>query len=461
VARDPEAIPTGKARRATKTTAALAPSTVRFFGSLATNVARSPESAHDLLERRHEEIADHALQVLSSLRGGAMKIGQMASFVDVDFLPPEYRAIYQDKLAELRDAAPPMSWTRVRRVLASEWEEPLESLFEDFEHEAAAAASIGQVHRAVLPGGRRVAVKVQYPEIADALASDVEVAAIGVRLARALAPGLDPRAVMHELRERILEELDYELEAQHQRAFARAHREHPFVHVPEVHTALCRRRVLVSDWVQGRRFEEILALPQAQRNRVGEIIDRFFFGSMYRVGRFNTDPHPGNYLLREDGRMAFLDFGSTKVVDPAWLRAGDRTIAALIDGDPARFRDEVERMGYLHRPDDIDAELLLAQARATGDWYLHDGVRTIDPDYVARVSARLLDLSPRIMRQVRAMRVPPEEVWFRRLQVGVFAVLGHLRATANWHRIMREYVLGEEPATELGRADWAFWSRRS
>jgi len=460
VARDPQAIPTGKARRATKTTAALAPSTVRFFGTLATNVARSPESAQQILERRHEEIADHALEVLGTLRGGAMKLGQLASFVDVDILPPEYRAIYQRKLAELRDAAPPMSWKKVRRVLEAEWEEPVESLFEAFEPEAAAAASIGQVHRAVLPGGRRVAVKVQYPEVADALASDVEVAAIGVHLARALAPGLDPRAVMHELRERILEELDYELEAQHQRAFARAYRDHPFAFVPAVHTALCRRRVLVSDWVEGRRFEEILALPQAERDRVGEIIDRFFFGSMYRCSRFNTDPHPGNYLLAEDGRMAFLDFGSTKVVDPAWLAAGDRTMAALIDGDAARFRDEVGHLGYLHRPDHIDADLLLAQAQATGEWFLHDEVRTIDSDYVGRVSARLLDLSPQIVRQARAMKVPPEEVWFRRLQVGVFAVLGHLRATANWHRIMRQYIFEEEPSTELGRLDWAFWADR-
>src|SRR5205085_7470182 len=124
-----------------------------------------------------------------------------------------------------------------------------------------------------------------------------------------IAPGLDPRLVARELRERVLEELDFELEAQNQRTFARAYRRHPFVYVPEVVTALSRRRVLVTEWVDGMRFEEILRLDQGQRDRVGEILVRFFYGSMQRIGRFNTDPHPGNYLLCDDGRIAFLDFG--------------------------------------------------------------------------------------------------------------------------------------------------------
>ena len=163
-----------------------------------------------------------------------MKIGQMASFIDVDFIPPEYRATYQEKLAALRDSAPPMSWKQVRSVLEGEWGQAPESVLEDLDHDASAAASIGQVHRGRLPDGRPVAVKVQYPEIADALEADLGTAAIIARLGTAIAPGVDPKLIMDEIRERILEELDYELEAQNQRAFARAYRGHPFAHVPDV-----------------------------------------------------------------------------------------------------------------------------------------------------------------------------------------------------------------------------------
>ena len=401
------------------------------------------------------------VEVLGSLRGGAMKIGQLASFVDVEFLPPEYRTIYQEKLAALRDAAPAMSWTKVRGVLDSEWEEPVESLFEDFDHEATAAASIGQIHRATLPGGRRVAVKVQYPEIADALAADLDLAAIGVQLARALAPGLDPRAIVAEVRERILEELDYELEAQQQRFFARAYRGHPFIHVPEVMTALSRRRVMVSDWVDGQSFDQILRLDQPARDRVGEIIDRFAFGSMHRLGRFNTDAHPGNYLLCADGRMAFLDFGSTKTIDPSWLEDSYQLLRSVLDGDPKRFMDEVARNGYFRRADRVDAEWLLNEVLVTGEWFLADREVTIEPDYVARMLARAVEVSPRALRVAREVQtIPPDDIWFRRVQLGVFAVLGRLHATGNWHRIMREYVFDDEPSTELGKRDHEFWSRR-
>jgi predicted unusual protein kinase regulating ubiquinone biosynthesis (AarF/ABC1/UbiB family) len=457
--RDHDDIPTGKVARATSTTSALGPSGAKLAGTLLRNFARSPERAREVLEARHMEIADQAAQVLGNLRGGAMKIGQLASFVDVEFLPPEYREIYQEKLAGLRDAAPAMSWEKVKRVLESEWDEPVEELFSEVEHEALAAASIGQVHRGVLADGRRVAVKVQYPEIADALEADLDLASVLVSLGKIIAPGLDPRLVAGELRERVLEELDFELEAQNQRTFARAYRDHPFICVPPVVTSLCRRRVLVTEWVDGKRFEEILQLDQAQRDRVGEIIVRFFFGSMQRLGRFNTDPHPGNYLLGDDGRMAFLDFGNVAEV-------GDREVTrmaldAAMDADADSFTKAADQLGYVRDLGTIDRELLLAQALALGDWYVQDRELTVDPDYVAAIIASLID--PRAMegslRLVRQLRVPREEIWMRRVEVSVLAVLGQLRATRNWHRIMLE-TLGGEPSTELGRADAEFWERR-
>src|SRR5262249_53875015 len=259
------------------------------------------------------------------------------------------REIYQEKLAGLRDAAPAMEWEKVKVVLEDEWDEPIEDLFSEFEHEALGAASIGQVHRAVLMDGRRVAVKVQYPEIADALESDMALVSVLVSLGKVIAPGLDPRIVAAELRERVLEELDFELEGQNQRTFARAYRGHPFIYVPEVVTRLSRRRVLVTDWVDGINFEEVLKLGQSERDRIGEIIVRFFYGSMERLGRFNTDPHPGNYLWLDDGRMAFLDFGNTATVgDRKLLRTA---LDAVMSDDADAFATAVDKLGYVRDMD--------------------------------------------------------------------------------------------------------------
>ncbi|MGB0094684.1 MAG: AarF/ABC1/UbiB kinase family protein [Solirubrobacteraceae bacterium] len=462
MARERDEIPTGKVSRATSTGAALGPSSAKLAGSLIANLARSPERAREILEERHVEVADQAMAVLGTLRGGAMKIGQLASFVDVDFLPPEFRAIYQERLGQLRDNAPTMSWEKVRGVLEREWEQPVESLLAEIEPDAVAAASIGQVHRGVLVDGRRVAIKVQYPEVADALVADLDMASVVIRLGKALAPGLDPELVAAELRERVLEELDFELEAQQQRTFARAYRGHPFIHVPQVVTALSRRRVLVSEWVEGLRFKDILRLDQDQRDRVGEIVVRFFLGSGVRVGRFNTDPHPGNYLLLQDGRMAFLDFGNTAEVSDDGLALVRRALVAAIDGDQERFTATAVELGYVRNRAKIDRGLLLGQALVVGDWYLRDRELRIDPEYVAAIVEKLID--PRAMegalRLVRQMKVPPEEIWLRRVETSVLAVLGQLHARRNWHRIMRELQLGEEPVTELGEQEAEFWRTR-
>jgi predicted unusual protein kinase regulating ubiquinone biosynthesis (AarF/ABC1/UbiB family) len=462
VARDRDEIPTGKVRRATSTTAALGPSGAKLAGSMITSMARSPERAREVLEQRHIEVADQAVAVLGNLRGGAMKIGQLASFVDVEFLPPEYRTIYQERLAGLRDAAPAMGWDKVRRVIESELEQPVDEVFASISHEALAAASIGQVHQGVLLDGRRVAVKVQYPEIADALAADLDVASVLIRLGKALAPGLDPQVIAGELRERVLEELDFELEAQQQRTFARAYRGHPFIYVPEVVTSLSRRRMMVCEWVDGIRFEDVLALDQSERDRVGEILVRFFFGSTQRLGRFNTDPHPGNYMLMEDGRMAFLDFGNTAAVTGQWIELSRHVLQAAMDGDLDDFTKVMDGLGYVRRLDRIDRELLFTQAVEIMDWYLYDRELQIDPDYVGGIVAKLID--PRALegsfRLARQVKVPPEEIWLRRMETSVLAVLGQLRANRNWHRILLELDFGAEPATELGRLEAAHWGRR-
>src|SRR5262245_30943765 len=207
-------IPRSRIGRSARLGTALGSQATRYAGTAAANVVRSDERAQEHLETRHLETALKMASVLGEMKGAAMKIGQMASFIDVDFLPPEYREIYQERLSKLRTHAPAMPWDKVEQVLEDEYEQSPELVFGSIEPEAFEAASIGQVNQASLRDGTPVAVKVQYPGVADALESDVANAGILVRLARVLAPGLDAKAVASELRERVLEGLDERLEAQ-------------------------------------------------------------------------------------------------------------------------------------------------------------------------------------------------------------------------------------------------------
>ena len=455
-----ERIPTGRLKRAAKTTGALAPGSLKLATSLATSAARNPDKAAEILARRHEDLADEVVDVLASLRGGAMKIGQMASFIDVDFIPPEFRDTYQDKLAALRDSAPPMTWKQVRSVLEHEWGESPESLFEEFDHDAAAAASIGQVHKAVMPDGRTVAVKVQYPEIADALEADLGTASIIARLGKAIAPGVDPNVIMAEIRERIMEELDYELEAQNQRAFARAYRGHPFAHVPDVVTSLSARRVVVSDWVDGRPFGDILELPDEERQRIGEAIYRFFYGSLHWLGRFNVDPHPGNYMLMDDGRMAFYDFGSVKDMDAERLRIGVRLMMAATEPDNDAIVEVLRELGYIRDKASPDIGLLAAQVRVPSEWVLTDREFTLDRRYVGEVMAKQSQVSSATFKLARTIAMPADDLMLNRMGIGVVSVLGQLGVTRNWHRMAREMWFGDPPQTEMGSAEHEFFEAR-
>src|SRR4051794_26655465 len=406
------------------------------------------------------DVAEQMVDTLGRMKGAAMKIGQLASFIDTEFLPPEYRELYQDKLATLRSTAPPMPWKKVRDVLEEEWEEPPEDLFEDFDEDAAAAASIGQVHRATLPDGRRVAVKIQYPGVAKALRADMQNAGMIMRLAKALAPGLDAKAAAEELKERVLEELDYEYEAQNQRTFARAYRDHPFIYVPDVVTRLSRSRVLVSEWVDGVGFEEVKALPQAERDRFGEIVYRFCFGSIYHLGHFNADAHPGNYVWMEDGRVAFLDFGMTKQLDEEQIKLEIAAVEAVLDDEPESLRTALADLGFLSKPKRVEAERLMEHVKAVGGWYLEDREVTIDSEYVMSVMTAISDPRSEFYALMRRENLPANELMGRRMEFGVLAVLGQLGATRNWLRIGSEWWFASDPATELGREEWEFFESR-
>src|SRR2546423_6918341 len=391
-----EGIPGGRVQRTAKVGQVLGSAGARYAGTRARNVVRSPDAAAAELDKRHLEAAERMVDALGQLKGAAMKIGQLASFIDTDFLPPEYRELYQEKLSQLRSEAPSMPWKQVREVLEEEWDEPVEELFEDFEEEAAAAASIGQVHRATLPDGRRVAVKIQYPGVAKALRADMQNAGMIMRMAKAIAPGLDAKAAAAELKERVLEELDYEYEAQNQRTFARAYRGHPFIYVPDVITRLSRTRVLVSEWVDGMGFEDVRALPQEEKDRFGEIVFRFCFGSIYHLQHFNADAHPGNYLLLDDGRVAFLDFGMTKQLDKEQIELEITAIEAVLDDSSDRLRTALGELGFVRNPKRVDAERLMEHVKTVGGWYMEDTELTIDSELVMRAIAAVTHPRPAI-----------------------------------------------------------------
>jgi predicted unusual protein kinase regulating ubiquinone biosynthesis (AarF/ABC1/UbiB family) len=316
------------------------------------------------------------------------------------------------------------------------------------------------VHCGRLHDDRRVAVKIQYPGIDAAIRADLSNAGMILRLAKALAPGLDSKAVAEELRERVLEELDYEHEAQNQRSFSRAYRGHPFIYVPDVITRLSRSRVLVTEYVRGMGFDDVKQLDQEERNRFAEIVFRFYLGSIYQLNHFNADAHPGNYVLLDDGRVAFLDFGMTKRVDPEQISLEEEVVKARLDNDPERLREKLHELGFLRNPKRIDAEQLMAHVDAVGGWYLRDGELEITPEYVMSVISAISDPRSDFYALMRRENVPANELMGRRMEVGVLAVLGQLRAKRNWHRIAREWWFGDEPQTELGRAEHDFWARR-
>jgi predicted unusual protein kinase regulating ubiquinone biosynthesis (AarF/ABC1/UbiB family) len=457
---DDRKIPQGRVRRSAKLGTALGGQAARYAGTKAATLGRSQEDTAEKLEARHLETALKMVATLGEMKGAAMKLGQLASFIDTEFLPPEYAEIYQKELAKLRTSAPPMPWDKVEKVLNEEYSEPASEHFSEFEPEAFAAASIGQVHRATLNDGRAVAVKIQYPGVAEALESDLRNAGMLVRLARAIAPGLDAKAVAAELRERVMEELDYEFEAQNQRTFSRAYRGHPFIYVPDVITRLSRRRVLVTEFVEGMEFDQVKELDAEERSRFGEIVFRFCFGSIYHLQHFNADAHPGNYLRMDDGRVAFLDFGMTKKLDIEQIELEQAALDAAIRKEPEALRKALHDLGFVKNPSKLDAERLMDHVMLVGGWYIEDGEYEVSSRRVMKIIESTSDPRSEYFDLMRRESLPAEELMGRRMETGVVAVLAQLRAKRNWHRIMREWVYADPPETELGEAEWEYFESR-
>jgi len=458
--RESEKIPSSRARR-TATVATLAASeAVKQFGTRAANVARGEEAAEAAMARRQLETAKQIVAVLGTMKGAAMKLGQVMSFLDVGLVAEEHRDEFQHELAKLRDAAPTVSFRQMRRVIEDDLEGPIEDVFASFQEEPIAAASIGQVYRATLHDGRDVAVKVQYPGVAGAVRADLQNLEMIMRLLRRMTPGLDVKAIAEEIRERIGEELDYELEAQNQRSLARIFAGHPFIFVPNVLSDLSRERVLVSEFVQGVGFEELKRRPQAERDRLGEIVFRFFVGCLYRHRQFSGDPHPGNFLLLADGRVAFLDFGLFKRMESEPVELELACQRAVVEGDAAALHRLLAASGFLPEPERVDPEHLLAFVRDAIWWYTTaDEPVALTPEIATNVMIESSDPRSSHFREMRHQDMRAEHLFGRRMEMLTLAVLSQLRARANWHRIAREWMYGDEPVTALGSQEAAFYAR--
>lgn len=403
--------------------------------------------------RTTEQVAE----ALGHMKGALMKVGQMASYLDQG-LPDHVRSA----LAQLQDTAPPMSAELAAAVITEELGSAPTALFAEWDPVPIASASIGQVHRAMTRDGRAVAVKVQYPGVAEAVASDLDNAGMIFAGLGVLFGGLDHKSLVAELRTRLIEELDYRLEAENQRQFTEWYRGHPTIHIPDVVDELSTRRVLTTELSDGVRWDEMLSWSQAERDLVGETLYRFAFGSLYRLAAFNGDPHPGNYLFHRDGRVTFLDFGLVKRFADGELAEFEEMIHHMvIDHDPAAFRASIERIGLLPPGLDVTDDEVIDYLGHFYEFVLHPGPFTITPEYASETVRRFFDTSGPYATMQKAANLPPSFVIIQRISLGLYAILGELRATADWRAIAEELwpFVDAPPSTPMGVAADE-WRRR-
>ena len=414
------------------------------------------ERREHLSREREMRTAKQVAEELGNMKGALMKLGQMASYLD-DGLPEPLRLA----LSQLQSQAPPMSTELVHGVIREEFGRDIEELFVEFDDEPIAAASIGQVHRAIIldPATgreRAVAVKVQYPGVADAIDADLRTAdLLGTLLAFGFR-SLNPEEMVAEIKDRLREELDYGREAANQRLFADFYRGHPFVHVPEVIDHLSTRRVLTSELVVGSSFQEVLGWDQHERDMAGETIFRFVFRSLYRFRAFNGDPHPGNYVFHGGGRVSFLDFGLVKHFTAGEMEMFQSMVtAAVLDGDMAEYRRIVEDAGMLQKDAPVSTE-------DAGDYFAHfyepvRESRTVEwtTGYATSIVRHTFDRTSSIAQYAT---VPRSFVFIQRINLGLYAILGQLGCGGNFRRISEELwpMTSAAPSTPMGEAEAAW-----
>ena len=429
---------------------------VRYAGNAPRLFILAGEHRQQLRNDLALQTAEDVATTLGAMKGVLMKIGQMASYVD-DGLSPAVRRT----LSRLQDSVPPMTAELAGGVITEEFGRPPEEVFARWDGEPIAAASIGQVHRAITRDGRAVAVKVQYPGIAETIAADLQNVALLRRMLRITAPSQDVDELLGELRERVLEELDYRREARNQQLFADHYRGHPTVHIPDIVGELCTRRVVTTDLADGARFAELASWSQHERDLAAETIYRFTFRSLYEAQAFNGDPHPGNYLFHGGGRVTFLDFGLVKHFSPGELQPlMDMVRYLCVEDDPEAFRSSMIQAGFLRPDTPLSTETVVEHMAVFYDTVRRPGPVTMTGDYASAVVRRFFDLRSPLAAYVS---VPRSYVILQRINLGLFAILGELAATADWRGIAEEIwpFMQGPPATPMGEAEAAWRASRA
>ncbi len=422
----------------------------RWAATQARKTFASAERREALDAELQMKTTEDVVASLGNLKGAMMKVGQMASYLDLG-LPENVRLT----LTQLQSDAPPMAPELAATMIEEELGRPPEQVFAEWDPVPIASASIGQVHRAMTHDGQAVAVKVQYPGVGDAIEADLRTNDALFAGLRVLFPGIDTSTITDELRDRLSEELDYELEARNQQYFADHFDGHPYINVPSVLPEYSTRRVMTSELVVGAKFDEVLGWPQAQRDQIAETLFRFTFGSIYRLAAFNGDPHPGNYLFHEEGRITFLDFGLVKHFTPDDTELFESLIVNMvIEPDFAQFRNDIEEAGLLAKDAPFSNELIGEYFSYFYDFVLRDEEFTFDDDYSAAGVKAIFETGGDHGELKKVLNVPASFVVLQRINLGVMALFGQLNATQNWRRIASEVwpFVDAEPSTDMGRA---------
>jgi predicted unusual protein kinase regulating ubiquinone biosynthesis (AarF/ABC1/UbiB family) len=429
---------------------------LRYAGSAPRLFAAAGEHRQQLRNDLALQTAEDVATTLGAMKGVLMKIGQMASYID-DGLSPAVRRT----LSRLQDSVPPMSAELAAGVIREELGLPPDEAFARWDPQPIAAASIGQVHRAITHDGRAVAVKVQYPGIAETIAADLGNVALLRRMLRITAPAQDVDALIGELRDRVLEELDYRREAENQRLVAAYYDGHPTICVPKIIDELSTRRVVTSELADGARFAELAEWSQPERDLAAETIYRFTFRSLYDLHAFNGDPHPGNYLFHGGGRVTFLDFGLVKHFSAEELRPlVDMVRYLCVEQDPEGFRAAMVDAGFLRPDAPVSTETVVEHMAVFYDTVRRPGPLTMTGDYASAVVRRFFDVRSPLAQWVS---VPRSYVILQRINLGLFAILGELTATADWRGIAEEiwpFIQGP-PTTPMGEAEAAWRAGRA
>jgi len=438
-------------RNAVSRSAKLAALPIGFAGRTALGLGKriGGRSAEIVAQEIQQRTADQVFRVLGELKGGAMKLGQALSIFEAA-LPPELAGPYRATLTKLQESAPPLPASSVHRVLAADLGEDWRSEFDSFDDEAAAAASIGQVHPAVWKDGRRVAVKIQYPGAGRALISDfTQLSRLG-RLFGVLMPGLEVKPLLDELRNRVAEELDYRMEAASQQAFADAYAGDPDIYVPPVVAAT--DHVLVTEWMDGTPLSKVISDgSKTERDSAGILLTRFLFSGPARAGLLHADPHPGNFRLLSDGRLGVLDFGAVDHLPDGLPPFFGRLLRIMHTDEPNL--DEVERElranGFLRPGISVDLDALrtflapLAEPSAVETF-------KFSREWMRWEAARVTDLSASNVS--RKFNVPPSYVLIHRVSTAGIGVLCQLECEGAFRAEVLRWVPGytddPDPRTE-------------